>query len=119
MLCHSKNYYIYKETQELFEMKLVKTGGFTQKTIKWLFVYKFLKKQCYFYSQITIFRLILAINILVWLLNTWFYRVLYIDCYNFQYILWFIQTNSIFENKSNIFQAPVKDQIYYTLYKLE
>lgn len=49
---YNEKYYIYKETQKLFKIKLVITRDFTQKAIQQLFIDKSLKKQCYFYPQI-------------------------------------------------------------------
>ena len=50
----SEKYYAHKETQELFEMKLIETEGFTHEAIQWLFFHKSLKEQRYLYPRITI-----------------------------------------------------------------
>ena len=113
---HSEKFYAHKETQELFEMKLVETGGFTQEAMQWLFVHKSLKEQ-HLYPRI-IPKSTWATNILPRLSDTRFRRVLRMDRHSFQHVLQLIQTDPIFENESNISQAPVEDQLHYALYKL-
>lgn len=113
-----EKFYAHKETQELFKMKLVETGGFTQEAMQWLIVHKSLKEQRFFYPRITIPKSTWATNILPRLSDTRFRRVLRTDRHSFQHVLRLIQTNPIFENESNISQAPVEDQLHYGLYKL-
>ena len=67
---YSEKHYAQKDAQELFFMKLVETGWFTQEALKWLFVHESLKEQRYLYPRISIPKSTWATNVLPLLSDT-------------------------------------------------